>query len=249
MVLVQRLHLQFEVFSAFLNWPLGVSRGISSPRSWLGTSCTLASASREVPSASQPPGDGLCRCSAIMAFLGNVVSLPKMPFLVLSHHIPPATKWHEISLSSTLLKTHCTLARMEGIFFSSTSNRHFVLHSLNYTACSPSVKLKKKFSFKNDSLSFCLQLLSVPCCSFFKSCHSRRFRVPRVRLHGTLCNTYLSKIWAVRSWGWKEASIKTVTVAFLEAATFPFVSWVVACEYSIGVVALSFTEVVVVVVV
>ena len=39
-----------------------------------------------------------------------------------------------------------------------------------------------------------------------------------------------------------------MTVALLEVATFPFVSWVISCEYSTGVVALSFTEMVVVVV-
>ena len=150
--------------------------------------------------------------------------------------------------SFTLLNTHWTLAGMERIFSSSTSNRHFVLHSLNYIACSPSVKKKKKIPFENNSLSFCLQLLRGPCRSFFKSCHSRQLKVHRVRLHGILCNTYLSKIWAVRSWGSKEASIKTVTVALLEVATFPFVSWVISCEYSTGVVALSFTEMVVVVV-
>ena len=62
------------------------------------------------------------------------------------------------------------------------------LHSL-FSKCK-----KKKIPFGNNSLSFCLQLLRGPCRSFFKSCHSRQFKVHRVRLHGILCNTYLSKI-------------------------------------------------------
>lgn len=164
MVLVQRLHLQFEVLSALFNWPLGVFGGISSPWLWLGTSWTLASAPRGT--LWQPAlGLALCHCSAITAFLGNVVSLSKMPFLVLPHHIPPSHWMISGSLQSfTLLKTHCTLAEME-IFFSSTSNRQkdfcaslSELHSL-FSKC-------KKIPFENNSLSFCSQLLRGPCRSF-----------------------------------------------------------------------------------